>query len=203
MGSFPVQDPLSPANRTSTNPLFSFHCAHFHFPYALSPLFATLTKTAGVYTNNSHSGIRHSSSVLVACRDPVGAVSPSLSAQAPSSRLAWRPASGGSAACGDSVFSPLLQPFQPLTFNLQPLRPPKSFSCNTYGSPRKCCKQKTYGLAKPFRCNIYKIQGERPTCQQYSYPHLVISLLPYLDSLPSLLLCLAPLQSLRFHAGEE
>src|SRR6266850_6840549 len=21
------------------------------------------------------------------------------------------------------------------------------------GSPRKCCKQKTYGLAKPFRCN--------------------------------------------------
>src|SRR6266851_8728459 len=29
----------------------------------------------------------------------------------------------------------------------------KSFSCNTYGSPRKCCKQKTYGQAKPFRCN--------------------------------------------------
>ncbi len=35
----------------------------------------------------------------------------------------------------------------------------KSFSCNTYGSPRKCCKQKTYGLAKPFRCNTYKKQG--------------------------------------------
>jgi len=32
----------------------------------------------------------------------------------------------------------------------------KSFSCNTYGSPRKCCKQKTYALAKPFRCNTYK-----------------------------------------------
>ena len=32
----------------------------------------------------------------------------------------------------------------------------KSFSCNTYGSPRKCCKQKTYGLTKPFRCNTYK-----------------------------------------------
>src|ERR1700682_479974 len=35
----------------------------------------------------------------------------------------------------------------------------KSFSCNTYGPPRKCCKQKTYGLAKSFRCNIYKIPG--------------------------------------------
>src|SRR5713226_3946926 len=37
----------------------------------------------------------------------------------------------------------------------------KSFSCNTYGSPRKCCKQKTYGLAKPFRCNTYKKHGGR------------------------------------------
>jgi hypothetical protein len=36
---------------------------------------------------------------------------------------------------------------------------PKSFRCNTYGSPRKCCKQKTYGLAKPFRCSTYKKHG--------------------------------------------
>src|SRR6266852_6203319 len=35
----------------------------------------------------------------------------------------------------------------------------KSFRCNTYGSPRKCCKQKTYGQAKPFRCNTYKKPG--------------------------------------------
>src|SRR5713226_7905132 len=35
----------------------------------------------------------------------------------------------------------------------------KSFSCNTYGSSRKCCKQKTYGLVKPFRCNTYKKPG--------------------------------------------
>src|SRR5712692_6909892 len=35
----------------------------------------------------------------------------------------------------------------------------KSFSCNTYGSPRKYCKQRTYGMAKSFRCNIYKKQG--------------------------------------------
>src|SRR5713226_7227699 len=32
--------------------------------------------------------------------------------------------------------------------------------CNTYAPPRKCCKQKTYGPAKPFRCNTYKKQGE-------------------------------------------
>src|SRR5712692_431638 len=36
----------------------------------------------------------------------------------------------------------------------------KSFSCNTYGSPRKCCKQKTYGLTNPFRCNTYAKGGE-------------------------------------------
>jgi len=35
----------------------------------------------------------------------------------------------------------------------------KSFNCNTYGSPRKCRKQKTYGVNKPFRCNTYKKQG--------------------------------------------
>ncbi len=35
----------------------------------------------------------------------------------------------------------------------------KSFICNTYASPRKCCKQKTYGKAKPFRCNTYRKHG--------------------------------------------
>jgi hypothetical protein len=43
----------------------------------------------------------------------------------------------------------------------------KSFSCNTYGSPRKCCK------AKPFRCNTYKKAGEggAPTpCTLYRSP---------------------------------
>jgi hypothetical protein len=39
-------------------------------------------------------------------------------------------------------------------------RPLKSFKSNTYGYPRKCCKQKTYSLSKPFRCNTYKKQGE-------------------------------------------
>src|SRR5882724_13706292 len=39
--------------------------------------------------------------------------------------------------------------------------PLNHFSCNTYGFPRKCCKQKTYGRTKPFRCNTYKKQGGR------------------------------------------
>src|SRR2546423_2264087 len=29
---------------------------HFQVPYPVNPVFATLTKTAGVYINNSHSG---------------------------------------------------------------------------------------------------------------------------------------------------
>ena len=44
------------------------------------------------------------------------------------------------------VYSPCLNPF----------------SRNIYGSPRKCCKQKTYGLAKPFTCNTYKKHGGTP-----------------------------------------
>ena len=32
----------------------------------------------------------------------------------------------------------------------------KPLSCNTYGSSRKYCKQKTYCILKSFRCNTYK-----------------------------------------------
>ncbi len=49
-------------------------------------------------------------------------------------------------------------PSHPVTFLPTP-RPRKSFSGNTYGPPRKCCKQKTYGRANSFRCNTYKKQG--------------------------------------------
>ena len=37
-----------------------------------------------------------------------------------------------------------------------------SFRCNTYGPPRKCCKQKTYELVNSFRCNTYKKPGVPP-----------------------------------------
>jgi hypothetical protein len=55
--------------------------------------------------------------------------------------------------------------------NLQTLQNcSNSFSCNTYGTPRKCCKQKTYGPAKPFSCNTYKKQGGAPSSQKSSSP---------------------------------
>jgi len=59
--------------------------------------------------------------------------------------------SGG--AGGTSTFRSQAVTFSPT------LRPHKSFNCNTYRPPRKCCKRKTYGLAKSFRCNTYKKTG--------------------------------------------
>src|SRR5438445_7833764 len=46
--------------RAKIPPLFSYACALFHFPYPVSPAFATLTKTAGVWPNSSRFGTRHS-----------------------------------------------------------------------------------------------------------------------------------------------
>src|SRR5437899_1548745 len=42
--------------RAKIDPLFSYACALFHFPYLVTPLFATLTKTTGVCTNSSQNG---------------------------------------------------------------------------------------------------------------------------------------------------
>ena len=42
--------------RAKICPFFSYACALFHFPYPVTPLFATLTKTTGVGTNNSQNG---------------------------------------------------------------------------------------------------------------------------------------------------
>jgi hypothetical protein len=47
----------------------------------------------------------------------------------------------------------------PATVEDTPYHSLKSFSCNTYEPPRKCCKQKTYDQPKPFRCNTYKKPG--------------------------------------------
>jgi hypothetical protein len=35
----------------------------------------------------------------------------------------------------------------------------KSFSCNTYRTPRKCCKEKTYAMTNSLKCYTYKKQG--------------------------------------------
>src|SRR5712692_9695122 len=53
---FPGRDENLVTETPFSRPLFSSTSALFHFPYPVTPLFATLTKTAGVYTNNSHSG---------------------------------------------------------------------------------------------------------------------------------------------------
>ena len=47
--------------------------------------------------------------------------------------------------------------------------PSKPFICNTYESPRKCCKQKTYGQTNSFRCNTYKNTGGPPVVAPYRY----------------------------------
>ena len=52
---------------------------------------------------------------------------------------------------------------------------PKSFSCNTYVAPGKCCKQKTYSLAKPFRCNTYKKHGGGGYSSHFGKPCAVIA----------------------------
>jgi hypothetical protein len=44
------------SNRRISGPLLPSTSALFHFPYPATPLFATLTKTPGVYTISSHSG---------------------------------------------------------------------------------------------------------------------------------------------------
>jgi len=51
-------------------------------------------------------------------------------------------------------FSPSLTPFRPL-----PLRARKPRRINTYETPRKCCIQRTYRIAKTFKCNTYKKHG--------------------------------------------
>src|SRR6266446_5892483 len=53
-----------------------------------------------------------------------------------------------------------LKIFPPASVIFSPTaRAPNSFSCNTYGFPRKCCKQKAYGRSKSFSCNTYKKHG--------------------------------------------
>ena len=57
----------------------------------------------------------------------------------------------------------------------------KSFACNTCGPPRKCCKQKTYGQAKPFRCNTYRKHGGglRPLQRATRRSYLAAALKPF------------------------
>jgi len=123
--------------RRNFRPLFSC-AAHsskfrtlFQVAYTLSPLPATLTKTDGVYTNNSRSGTH-----LPGNHPPFISL----------------------------IFAD--QDSRPICFSAPTCNAPvdhhhylKSFSCSTYRPRRKCCKKKTYGIIKLFRCNTYKKQG--------------------------------------------
>jgi hypothetical protein len=64
----PLLVPLhSPASFTSSKSFTCHSYALFHSPYPATPVFATLTKTTGVYINSSHSGTAHSSLVCPKC----------------------------------------------------------------------------------------------------------------------------------------
>ena len=113
-----------------------------------------------------------------------------MSATSPSS-----PSTSASANSVPGVYSDLVGALIPvLSFDFQPsdpqtfkrlrassfafisfAEPPpfKSFSCNTYSPPRKCCKQKTYVPAKLFRCNTYKKHGGWAVRERFlhSNPH--------------------------------
>src|SRR5882724_6549884 len=53
---------------------------------------------------------------------------------------------------GSSSNSSKISPSQAVAFS-PTLHPRRPFSGNTYGFPRKCCKQKTYTISKSFSCN--------------------------------------------------
>src|SRR6266852_6151992 len=71
--------------------------------------------------------------------------------------------------CTSMLFSRVFAATQPrtvLTALATACKPPRGFHSrrnvfriNTYESSRKCCKQRTYRLAKSFRCNTYEKQG--------------------------------------------
>jgi hypothetical protein len=54
---------------------------------------------------------------------------------------------------------------------------PKPFRCNTYESPRKYYKQRTYAILNFFRCNTYKKQGGggQRSSQLFQVPYVLPS----------------------------
>src|SRR6266852_5123635 len=74
----------------------------------------------------------------------------------------------------------------------------KSFNCNTYGPPRKCCKQKTYCMANSFRCNTYKKVGGGTSFKTEAY---LASACLRIRSLPRYLLTSLPRATLLARAN--
>ncbi len=57
----------------------------------------------------------------------------------------------------------------------------KSFNRNTYGFPRKCCKQKTYGATKLFRCNTSLTRNTGGGCSDSGAHHSLLNSNPFLS----------------------
>src|SRR5438132_209668 len=66
----------------------------------------------------------------------------------------------------------------------------KSFSCNIYGHPRNCCKQRTYSKTKPFKCNIYKKHRGGVSGRYAGFPYFFTPLRPYFVLLSDRATCL-------------
>jgi hypothetical protein len=115
-------------------------------------------KNCRVYTNNSHSGSPRAFAAK-GTRSPAGPRS--------------SPRGFYSFGSVDGVYPGLVGAFSvaSATFSLHGSRVTdhrslsrNSFRRNTYGLPRKCCKQTTYGKVKSFRCNTYRNHGGRGRC---------------------------------------
>src|SRR5260370_34048470 len=139
--------PITPALPVRLAPLLGYkqnEQTNFHFrtlfqvPYPVSPVFATLTKTPGVWGYSSHSGTH-----LSVAADSMRAMSAfqSLLLTTATGSLTARPS-----GCTDPIRVTTTPALSPLPATLMDL-------------PCKCCKQKTYCLAKLFRCNTYKKEG--------------------------------------------
>jgi hypothetical protein len=131
---------LFPTTRSLT-PLPSILRTLFQVPYPASPAFATLTKTPGVWGYSSHSGTQlwtQRAALNLLLINQLRTLFIAKEVYTPSSAFRLRRFRRADVSCA-----------------------PKSFICNTYEPPRKRCKQKTYGFAKPFRCNIYAKHGGR------------------------------------------
>jgi hypothetical protein len=95
-----------------------------------------------------------------------------------------------------------LKPCATLLVLSPPPHPRKSFNCNTYGPPRKCCIQTTCGRSKSFSCNTYKKQGGGEAIIVNQKSHTAFSYGATTKSERSLFLCALCFSAFRSHAND-
>jgi hypothetical protein len=141
---------------------FGFKGAGFDFVFFLLALPPTEPLTPPPQPSNpqfspfpaKHLAPRHSHTILSRLRR----TQPSPTAFSPSSNFTFYLLSSLDSF---KIFPPKIPTLATTT---PPLRGTKrkSFSGNTYGSPRKCCKQKSCTISKSFSYNTYRKQGVGP-----------------------------------------